>query len=130
MSYIPKQMASIAGLIQSDDFCKSLLTVKKAQEAPDHIREHIEQLFESRYDVAVTASEQAVMVTKVQGSGSAYKHCDRIVVAAAYVLPLCFASVMKSIAYERINYQSTEDRAAMCMSGWSDDLTDTLEDAE
>ena len=85
MSYIPKKMASIAGLIQSDDFCKSLLTVQQAQAAPDDVREHIEYLFERRYDVAVTVSERALMVTKAQGSGSAYEHCDRVVVTLSLI---------------------------------------------
>lgn len=130
MSYIPKSMASIAGLIESDDFCKSLLTVNKAQAAPDHIREHIEQLFESRYDVALDVSPGAVMVTKVQGCGSAYKHCDRVVVATEDRLPFCFASKVKSIAFERISYQDVTDRAAFRMGGWCDRFTDTMEDAE
>lgn len=130
MSYVPKSMASIAGLIESDDFCKSLLTVNKAQAAPDHVREHIEQLFEDRYDVALDVSEGALMVTKRQGCGSAYKHCDRVVVATADRLPFCFATKLKSMAFERISYQDVTDRRDMRESGWCDRLTDTMEDAE
>lgn len=136
MGYIPKYLASCAGMFYNQLAIAEFVAMSRVwySEGPEHEVSALARrslYYASKYGVHLAVLEnKTVYMCQMQKSMSGFKHCDRIVVADAHILPNEFCTAIAIISGVRVVYQTEEDRADFVKQGFADDLSDTMTDAE